>query len=348
MLEPNSQSRAIGILRLPDESLTRSIVRRIALALGLLVAVTVVLWLDRDGLRDNAHPEDSIGFADVFYFTVVSLATVGYGDIAPVSDGARLINSVLLTPVRIFVWVLFLGTAYELTVARMRLREGYRMRQLRERLNGHVIVCGYGVKGRAIVAEMLAHGHAREDIVVIDPVDTAVATATEAGLIALHGDAGSSALLRAAAVEKASYVMVAPNRDDSCVLICLTVRSLAPNTRMIASAREEENIKLIYGAGADVVVAPSVSGGRLMAAAVQQKAVAHFLQDLLSVEHGMGVAERIVQPSEDGLLASEVPDMAERVILGVMRGEQHFSYRKLATLRLQTFDAIVYLTSADD
>jgi voltage-gated potassium channel len=346
-VEPSSEPRSFGILRLPDESLTRSIVRRILLALTLLMAVTLILWLDRDGLRDNAHPGEPISLADVFYFTVVSLATVGYGDIAPVSDGARFINSVLLTPVRIFVWVLFLGTAYELTVARMRLREGYRMRQLRERLDQHVIVCGYGVKGRAIVDEMLAHGFPRDDIVIIDPVDAAVAAATEAGLVALHGDASSSAMLRAAAVEKAGYVMVAPNRDDACVLICLTVRSLAPDAQVIASAREEENIRLIYGAGADMVVAPSVSGGRLMASAVQQKAVALVLQDLLSVEHGLGVAERIVQPKEAGLLPSELPDISDKVLLGGMRGKQRFSYRQLATLRLEPQDALVYLTSDD-
>lgn len=346
-VEPNQETRGLGILRLPDESVTRNILRRLLLALALLMFVTAILWWDRDGLRDTAHPAEPVGFGDVFYFTVVSLATVGYGDIVPISDGARLINSVLLTPVRIVVWVLFLGTAYELTVARMRLREGYRMRQLRERLDRHVVVCGYGVKGRAIVDEMLAHGQQRDDIIVIDPVEAAVNDATEAGLIALHGDASSSALLRAAAIEKAAYVMVAPNRDDACVLICLTVRSLAPGVRIIASAREEENVQLIYGAGADMVVAPSVSGGRLMAAAVRQQAVAHFLQDLLSIAHGMGVGERIVRADEDGLLARDLPGLGNTLLLGAMRGDRHISYRALETFRLQPNDALVYLTDED-
>ena len=68
-------------------------------------------------------------------------------------------------------------------------------------------------------------------------------------------------------------MLVAPNRDDAAVLICLTVRSLTPDVHLVAAAREEENIKLLYGAGANLVVAPSVSGGRLMGAAVRQQAV---------------------------------------------------------------------------
>lgn len=110
-----------------------------------------MFWFTRGGLRDNANPHSPVGFVDVLYFTVVSLATVGYGDIAPVALEARLLNTVLLTPVRIFVWLLFLGTAYELALLHFRFFEEHRMRQLAKRLEKHVIVCGFGVKGQAIV-----------------------------------------------------------------------------------------------------------------------------------------------------------------------------------------------------
>ena len=93
-------------------------------------------------LRDNAHGGAPNDFIDVFYFTVVSLTTVGYGDITPVTDEARLINAVLLTPIRVFLWALFLGTAYELTLLRLRFREERQMKDLRERLRNHVIICG--------------------------------------------------------------------------------------------------------------------------------------------------------------------------------------------------------------
>jgi voltage-gated potassium channel len=338
----------LGPLRLPEGSPVGALLRRIGLAVSLIVIVAVVLWFDRDGLRDNPHPDRPLGFVDVFYFTVVSLTTVGYGDITPVTDQARLINAVLLTPIRVFLWALFLGTAYELSLLRLRFREERQMRELHERLADHVVVCGYGVKGRAIVDELLAHGQARDAIVAIDPDEGSVARAAKAGLVALRGDASSEALLRAAAVEKASHVLVAPNRDDACVLICLTVRSLAPRVRLVASAREEENIKLIYSAGADLVIAPSVSGGRLMGASVRQEAVPHFLEDLLTFGHGMAMAEREVRPEERGRLVAELPDLAGALILGVARGKEHEPFQHLGWFRLEPGDRIVFLTGGTE
>jgi voltage-gated potassium channel len=334
----------LGPLRLPEEAPERALLRRVALAVGLILAVTALQWLDRDGLRDNVYPDRTIGFIDVLYFTVVSLTTVGYGDITPATDNARLINAVVMTPIRIFLWVLFLGTAYELTVLRLRLREERQMKELHDRLSQHVIICGYGVKGRAIVDELLAHGQAPDQIVAIDESEASVAAAVQQGLVALQGDASSEELLRAANVEDASTVLVAPNRDDASVLISLTVRSLAPKVHLVAAAREEENIKLLYGAGADLVVAPSVSGGRLMGAAVRQHAVPQFLEDLLSFGEGLAMAERIVQPDEAGRLASELPDLAGALILGAARGRERCPFYQLPCFRLQPGDIIVYLT----
>lgn len=112
-------------------------------------------------------------------------------------------------------------------------------------------------------------------------------------------------------MEKAGYVLASTNRDDATVLICLTVRHLAPNVHLVAAAHEEENVKLLYGAGANLVVASAVSGGRLMASAVHQQAVPQVLEDVLSFGEGQfTVAERTVEASEAGMLPDELPDMA--------------------------------------
>jgi voltage-gated potassium channel len=337
----------LGPLRLPESSPVRALIRRALLALGLIATVVVVLWLDREGLRDHANAGDPLDITDVLYFTVVSLTTLGYGDISPVTWEARLLNVVLLTPIRVFLWVLFLGTAYEMSVLRLRLREERYMANLHDRLRGHVIICDYGVTGRSIVTELIAHGHSPANMVVIDLDENATAQAAKDGAVALRGDASSEALLKAAAVDKAGYVLVSTNRDDTAVLICLTVRHLAPTVKLVAAAREEENVKLLYGAGANLVVASAVSGGRLMASAVHQQAVPKVLENVLSFGEGLfTVGERSVGHGEAGTHAFELPDLAGNLILGVVRDGTQYPFPQLREFAVRPGDVVVYLVGS--
>ena len=329
------------VLRLPEESPVPGLVRRMALILTLIIAATAILWVTRDGLTDNTHPDKPLSFMDVLYFAIVSLTTVGYGDIVPVTPLARFINAILLTPVRVFLWALFLGTTYELTVQQYRERK--QMQKLKERLKDHAIICGFGVKGRTIAAELLAHGLHADQIVVIEPDEEAIHHATNLGLIGLKGDASSEEILRAAVVEKASQVLVALDFDDICVLICLTVRHLAPKIRLVTSVREEENIKLLKAAGADVIVSPSITGGRLMSAAVSAPAVTDFMQDMLSFGQGVDAVEHVVTPEQEGHFVRELQGKAGYFILGVARGTQRWPFACVGDLRLKKGDVIVYL-----
>src|SRR5512137_2261459 len=113
---------------------------RAGVVLLLMAAVFAVFLLDRSGLRDQIDGDVSV--TDVIYFTMIPITTVGYGDIVPVSDQARLIDAFFVTPVRIFVWFIFLGTAYQLII--QRLIEEWRMTRLQEQLRDHVILCGFG------------------------------------------------------------------------------------------------------------------------------------------------------------------------------------------------------------
>ena len=137
---------------------------RAGLVLLLLAAVFTVFLLDRSGLQDNVDGHVSV--TDVLYFTMITVTTVGYGDIIPVSDQARLIDAFFVTPVRIFVWFIFLGTAYQLII--QRLIEEWRMTRLQRDLQDHVVLCGYGDSGSIAAGELLLRGWAPEQIVVID------------------------------------------------------------------------------------------------------------------------------------------------------------------------------------
>ncbi|HEX3005064.1 MAG TPA: potassium channel family protein, partial [Angustibacter sp.] len=107
---PDSDKAAVpGQLRLPIS--TRSpwweLTRRLLLALGVLVLTVLLVYVDRDGYRDNADPRSgSVSLVDAIYYTTVTLSTTGYGDIAPVAAHSRLINAFVVTPLRIAFLVL--------------------------------------------------------------------------------------------------------------------------------------------------------------------------------------------------------------------------------------------------
>src|SRR6478752_5241027 len=116
---------------------------RVLLAFGLIGIALAVHWFDRDGLRQNSG--EPIRFTDVLYFTMMTVTTVGYGDIVPVTTQARLFDTFVVTPIRLFVWLIFLGTAYDFLFKRV--WEKWRMRMIQRDLKQHVVVAGYGTSG---------------------------------------------------------------------------------------------------------------------------------------------------------------------------------------------------------
>ena len=167
-----------------------------------------------------------LSLLDSVYYATVTLSTTGYGDITPITPGARLVNILLITPLRITFLLVLIGTTLEALTARS--REEFRIRRWRSRVRQHVIVCGYGTKGRSAIRSLQALGTPLDKIVVVDPDRRAIDEANSLGLTGIVGDAGRTEVLRRASVERARAVIVAANRDDAAVLITLTVRQLNP------------------------------------------------------------------------------------------------------------------------
>ncbi|HEY3511697.1 MAG TPA: potassium channel family protein, partial [Kribbella sp.] len=118
---------------------------RFLIALGLLTVMVLIVVVDRDGYRDSY--DDKVGLIDSIYYATVTLTTTGYGDITPVSPGARLVNAFIVTPLRIAFLVVLVGTTLEVLA-----NEGRRIMRdtrWRKRMKDHTIVVGYGTKGRS-------------------------------------------------------------------------------------------------------------------------------------------------------------------------------------------------------
>ena len=182
--------------RRPSLTAWQSLGLRVLLVLGLMGLALTVHWLDRDGLRDNI--DGTISFVDAVYFTTITITTVGYGDIVPVSDQAKLFESFVVTPIRVFVWLIFLGTAYDFVFRNSIDR--IRTAMIRNALKNHTIICGFGAGGHFAARELVAGGMKPEAIVVVDADSARVDAAMAEGYSAILGDATHNSVLKAARI----------------------------------------------------------------------------------------------------------------------------------------------------
>jgi voltage-gated potassium channel len=321
---------------------TQILATRLGIVVLLFCLVFSLLWWDRDGLRDQLDGE--VSFTDVVYFTMITVTTVGYGDIVPFSTRTRLLDALLVTPIRFGIWFVFLGTAYQLILRQY--MEGYRMAKLQRTLNGHLIVCGFGHTGLSTTKELLARGVSADQIVVIDQQEERVRLAGSLGVAAFQADATQESAMCDAVIDKAKAVIIAAGRDDSSALMLLTAQHLNPTVRLIVSAKEEENVKLFKQGGADAIVSPGTFGGYILAAAVDHGHMVHYLDDLLTAGGKVGLVERPVTPNEVGKTPA---DLKPDVLLRLYRGTTMLSLLELDRAgMLQAGDILVLLTGAQN
>lgn len=290
------------------------LLRRFALALVLLFVATAVVFAQRGAYHDiTGEPPD---FVDSLYYATVSLSTTGYGDITPVSTAARVVNIVVITPLRLAFLIVFVGTTVEvLTAAASRQA---RARRWRNSVKDHVVVIGYGTKGRAAAEAVLDAGTPLDRLAVIDLDPSKVERAAEGGATAICGDASRSEVLRQVAIERAARVVIATERDDTSVLIALTVRQLNPHATLVAGVRRAENAALLRSAGADAVVVSAEAAGRLLGISAESPATADVVADLLDANTGLELVERDAEASDTGRTLPPDPD----TLLAIVRDGQ--------------------------
>jgi voltage-gated potassium channel len=331
------QVRLPTIARSPFWELTR----RALLAVGILAVMVALVYFDRGGYRDNADPNHHhVGLIDSVYYTTVTLSTTGYGDIAPVAPHSRLINAFVTTPLRIVFLVLLIGTTLEVLAAHG--REMFRIARWRKSMDQHVVVIGYGTKGRSAVDTLLNNGLRKEQIVVVDPSGTALGEAHADGLAVVTGDATRREVLRRAGTGSAKQVIITTDRDDSTVLATLNVRQLNPDAYVVAAVRESDNVQLVRQSGADSVVTSSDAVGRLLGLSSLSPTLGSVMEDLLTYGGGLEVAERDLLVPEVGKPPQALPDQ----VIAVVRDGKVHRYFDPAVTQLMRGDRLIVVRPA--
>ncbi|MGH3785652.1 MAG: potassium channel family protein [Pseudonocardiaceae bacterium] len=327
----------VGVLRIPESRRgpATSIGRRVAGAGLALTTAVLLVYFGRDGYRDVN--EDGLSLLDCVYYATVSLSTTGYGDITPVSESARLVNVLVITPLRVLFLIVLVGTTLEVLTERS--RQTLKIQRWRRKVRDHVVVVGYGTKGRSAVSSMLADEEDSVDVVVVDTNPSALEAANARGLVTVNGNGTRSDVLRLAGVTRARAVVVATNRDDAAVLVTLTARELAPQACIVAAVRERDNVHLLRQSGATSVVVSSETAGRLLGMATKTPAVVDLVEDLLTPEAGLAIGQRHVEPDEIGGSPRHLPD----IVLGVVRGGRLYRVDAPEVVAVEKDDILLYV-----
>lgn len=294
----------------PDRSPILTLVLRLAAGVAVLLTAAGLAYLTRGGWVDTVDGE--VDFLDCLYYATVSLSTTGYGDVLPVSDLARLVAAVLITPLRVLFVVILVGSTLEVLVGRF--RQASELTRWRTGLRDHTLVIGYGTKGRSAVETLLQQGVPAARIVVVDPVPEAVAEANRHGIAGIVGDATRTEVLEWVQVERAVRVVVATGRDDTSVLVTLTARSMNPDAVIVAAVREASKAGLFEHSGATAVITSSDAAGRLLAISTTTPAVGDVIADLIVQGSGLDLVEREATPDEVDRWLTEIDDKVVAVV----------------------------------
>ncbi len=253
---------------------------------------------------------------DAFYMSLITIATVGYSEIHPLSQAGRVFNSFLMF---FGVGVMFLAIgAVTQSVVELELGDVLgkrRTKRMIEKLDKHYLVCGYGRVGRGAAAEFQRAG---VPFLVLDQDAGKVERASRAGCLAMAGDSTNDEILKDAGVQRARGVVAALSSDADNLFLVLSAKALNPLINVSARVNEEEAEQKFRRVGADVVFRPYRMTGYRLAQSLLRPHVTEFL-DFTTQNLGLDVSIEQVKVSAGSELAGKsLAQLQVRRELGVI------------------------------
>jgi voltage-gated potassium channel len=271
---------------------------------------------------------------DALYMTVITLSTVGFGEVQTLSPEGRLFTAALIiagvgVATYSFTTIVRAIVEGELT----RLRGAQRMKKKIAGLRNHTIVCGFGRLGRIVVRELLEAG---KDAVVVEVEPKAIEELERSGISYIEGSAYEDEVLRTAGIEYAESLLSLLPKDADNVYVTLCARDLNPDLSIVSRTEDDDGEKRLRRAGANQVVAPyRVSGNRIV-----QRLIRPNVSDFLELAAGRGAQqlaiEEIVVNNTSPLVGktlaeSNLPKETGAIIAAIISGGGEMSFNPGAT-----------------
>ena len=227
---------------------------------GKILLLLIVLFVIEVNTFAYIH---NLNLIDAIYFTIVTLGTVGYGDIHPTTTIGKLVTSMFII-LNIAILAFFVGQIGERLIKK-KIEEVLGIERM-EIIEDHIIICGYGRIGKVIADELKEMG-AKFVIVELNEALTKIISETTDFNIIL-GDARKEDVLRKAGIEKAKIIITALSEDADNVFTAITAKSMNDKIRIISTAANVENMEKLYKIGVNQVVSPQVVTGKILAHSV--------------------------------------------------------------------------------
>ncbi len=288
---------------------------------------------------------------DALYMTVITLGTVGYGEVQEVSTGGRIFTMVLILLGVGFVFYFF-GSVIQFMMEG-RIMEIMGRRKLEKKVRGqkdHYIVCGYGRVGSSICDLLESR---RPGIVVIERDPERIAKLADRNIPHVSGDATDEENLIGAGVEKALGIVTALKTDSDNVYVILSAKELNPNLFIIARAEEEKSEKNLLAAGANKVVCPYRMGAHRIAQTILRPTVSDFLElTLTDKRDDIQMEEMPVHPSSQlidvALQDSGICQDLNLIIIAIRKSGGDMMFNPSSQTKLEGGDTVVAIGEKQD
>ena len=258
--------------------------RHLLNTLMLLFAVVVI------GTGGYMLLED-FSFVNAFFMTVISVTTVGFEIVEPLSDAGKIFTAFLIMfSLGVFAYGVSTLTRYILSGVFRNYYKQSKMKKRISKLENHIIVCGYGRVGKQSTLELLEHN---EKVVVIDNKIEIIEQVQEIPeLMYIHGDATQDEILSEAIINNAKALIATFPNDADNLFVVLTARQMNPRLKIISRAYDVHSDTKLKRAGATNVIMPDKVGGQRMAKLVSQPDVVEFVEFiLLQTDREVGLEE---------------------------------------------------------
>lgn len=252
---------------------------------------------------------EKMALLDALYMTVITLSTVGYGEVHPLTPEGRIFTVLLIlgaAGVALYLLAQMAQTLVETNLHEFLARRG--MQRQIDQLHDHVIVCGFGRFGRIVAEELRTND---VPVVIVEANPAREVELERHGAPYLIGSAARDEVLHDAGVERARAILIGTGSDPDNVFITLSARQLNPKIRIHTRAETEEAIKRLELAGADQVVSAYHLGGQRMVSSILRPAVVDFLE-IARPRVGDEVDLEEVRVAEGSALAGQSVEAIER------------------------------------